>query len=66
MIYPFIKRGPRMLSLWKDGFLKERSSGMFERFNTWVSSQSHNEVIFRSLLEILVCELPVILKAEYI
>lgn len=55
-----------MLMLWKDGFLKERSSGMFERFNTWVSSHSHNEVIFRALLEILVCELPVILKTEYI
>ena len=63
VIYPLIKRQYNNVTQWRNAFLKERTEGMFKKFNEWAVSQSANENIFKELLKLLICTLPHVLKS---
>jgi hypothetical protein len=66
LAYPHVKKSHRAAAQWRESFLRERSQGMFEKFNEWVVTHNPNETIFRAFVQLLICELPLFLKAESI
>ena len=63
LIYPLMKRHYNHATQWRNAFLRERTEGMFQKFNEWAVSQSVNENIFKELLKLLICTLPHVLKS---